>query len=93
MQQKKSIAQVYLSLPLPHKIMLGSLTAATLAVAIWRPVVLQNEQSREVPVSIQMPLANQGENTDDIITDSSDQLYKEVLVDTDNGPDTSLYCF
>lgn len=89
MQQKKSIAQVYLSLPLPHKIMLGSLTAATLAVAIWRPVVLQNEQTREVPVSIQMPLANQGENTDDIITDSSDQLTDEGLVGAEDGTDTS----
>ena len=59
--------------------MLGSLTAATLAVAIWRPVVLQNEQSRDVPVSIQMPLVNQDENTDDIITDSSDQLTDEAV--------------
>ena len=90
MQQKtRSIAQVYLNLPLPHKIMLGSLTAATLAVAIWRPVVLHTEQSREVPISIQTPLTTQGENTDDIITDSSDQLTDEGLVGADDGVDTS----
>ncbi|HCT3693431.1 TPA: murein DD-endopeptidase MepM [Proteus mirabilis] len=90
MQQKtRSIAQVYLNLPLPHKIMLGSLTAATLAVAIWRPVVLHTEQSREVPISIQTPLTTQGENTDDIITDSNDQLTDEGLVGADDGVDTS----
>lgn len=69
--------------------MLGSLTAATLAVAIWRPVVLHTEQSREVPISIQTPLTTQGENTDDIITDSSDQLTDEGLVGADDGVDTS----
>ena len=42
----------------------------------------------EVPVSIQMPSAVQSENTDDIITDSSDQLTDEGLVGAEDGTDT-----
>ncbi|MFC3395780.1 murein DD-endopeptidase MepM [Brenneria rubrifaciens] len=34
-----SIALAYNSLPRPHRVMLGSLTVITLAVAVWRPFV------------------------------------------------------
>ncbi len=45
---------------------------------------------QRVPISIQTPLTTQGErNTDDIITDSSDQLTDEGLVGADDGVDTS----
>jgi len=35
----RSMTQVYNNLPRPHRIMLGSLTVVTLAVAVWRPFV------------------------------------------------------
>lgn len=43
----KTIVQVYGNLPKPHKIMLGTLTIATLAVAIWQPVVIQPDDKDE----------------------------------------------
>ncbi|WP_370553444.1 murein DD-endopeptidase MepM [Edwardsiella tarda] len=40
MQQiARSIAQAYSNLPRPHRVMLGSLSVVTLAVAIWQPFV------------------------------------------------------
>ncbi|MGI8464810.1 murein DD-endopeptidase MepM [Pectobacterium punjabense] len=35
----RTIALAYNSLPRPHRVMLGSLTVVTLAVAVWRPFV------------------------------------------------------
>ncbi|OSM96084.1 MULTISPECIES: murein DD-endopeptidase MepM [Lonsdalea] len=35
----RTIAQAYNTLPRPHRVMLGSLTIVTLAVAVWRPMV------------------------------------------------------
>ncbi|WP_268619264.1 OapA N-terminal domain-containing protein, partial [Escherichia coli] len=33
----RTIALAYNNLPRPHRVMLGSLTVVTLAVAVWRP--------------------------------------------------------
>lgn len=89
----KTIVQVYGNLPKPHKIMLGTLTIATLAVAIWRPVVIQPDDkdqnvSQESPIKSGIILGNKdnsetdssqvdSSDTDDIITDSSEQLPDE----------------
>lgn len=40
MQQiARSVALAFNNLPRPHRVMLGSLTVLTLAVAVWRPYV------------------------------------------------------
>ncbi|MDU2734853.1 MAG: OapA N-terminal domain-containing protein, partial [Mixta calida] len=40
MQQiARSVALAFNNLPRPHRVMLGSLTVVTLAVAVWRPYV------------------------------------------------------
>ncbi len=86
----KTIVQVYGNLPKPHKIMLGTLTVATLAVAIWQPIIIQpnnkNENtSQELPIKLDFVLGNKNKNetdisqvnnsnTDNIITDSNEQL-------------------
>lgn len=45
MQQiARTIALVFNNIPRPHRIMLGSLTAVTLAVAVWKPLVYQSER-------------------------------------------------
>ncbi|WP_063655577.1 murein DD-endopeptidase MepM [Candidatus Arsenophonus triatominarum] len=103
-QMAKTIVQVYGNLPKPHKIMLGILTVATLAVAIWRPVVIQPDDKDEdisqesSPMKLGIILGskdksetntNQVDNsdTDDIITDSSEQLPDEGVTD-EKGADT-----
>ncbi|UCQ26470.1 murein DD-endopeptidase MepM [Edwardsiella tarda] len=56
MQQiARSIAQAYSNLPRPHRVMLGSLSVVTLAVAIWQPFVSHPRQVEgEVAKSVQL---------------------------------------
>ncbi|KEY57958.1 murein DD-endopeptidase MepM [Serratia sp. DD3] len=44
----KTITLAYSNLPRPHRVMLGSLTVVTLAVAIWRPTVYHPEHAPAV---------------------------------------------
>ncbi|MGP1947638.1 MAG: murein DD-endopeptidase MepM [Arsenophonus sp. NC-PG7-MAG3] len=102
-QMAKTIVQVYGNLPKPHKIMLGTLTVATLAVAIWRPIIIQPDNkdeniSQELPIKLDIILGSKDKNetdinqvdnsdTDDIITNSSEQLPYEGVTnekDTDS---------
>ncbi len=39
----RTITLAYNNLPRPHRIMLGSLTVMTLAVAVWRPFIYHPE--------------------------------------------------
>ena len=41
----RTIALAYNNLPRPHRVMLGSLTVVTLAVAVWRPFVYHPEHN------------------------------------------------
>ena len=46
MQQiARSVAPAFNNLPRPHRVMLGSLTVLTLAVAVWRPYVYHPESA------------------------------------------------
>ncbi|WP_201764254.1 murein DD-endopeptidase MepM [Providencia sneebia] len=84
----KGLTQVYGSLSKSHKIMLGTLTAATLAVAIWRPVHLPSTSSdtdNNVDTVIPFSLAPSMDATDDLIQDSSEQLPDEGLADSDGA--------
>ena len=50
MQQiARSVALAFNNLPRPHRVMLGSLTVLTLAVAVWRPYIYHPE-SESAPV-------------------------------------------
>lgn len=85
-QMAKSLVQVYGNLSKPHKFMLGTLTAATLAVAIWRPVHIherQNDSNTETTIPVTAPFINDKYATDDVILDSSDQLSDEGVADVD----------
>ncbi|WP_241583563.1 murein DD-endopeptidase MepM [Rosenbergiella epipactidis] len=51
MQQiARSVALALNTLPKPHRFMLGSLTAMTLAVAIWQPLINHHDESKETLV-------------------------------------------
>ncbi|MBC8945084.1 MULTISPECIES: murein DD-endopeptidase MepM [Xenorhabdus] len=87
----KTIVLVYNNLPKPHKIMLGSLTLVTLAVAVWRPVVYHEQEERmertghiilTTPDSIP-------DATDDTIGDSNEQFSDEGIRDEESGTDTT----
>lgn len=87
-QMAKGLAQVYGSLSKSHKIMLGTLTVATLAVAIWRPAHLPSTNTdTEGSVDTVIPLAfvPLTDATDDIIQDSSEQLPDEGVADSTDG--------
>ncbi|MFS2225525.1 murein DD-endopeptidase MepM [Pantoea sp. B65] len=56
MQQiARSVAMAFNNLPRPHRVMLGSLTVVTLAVAVWRPYVYHPIES-ESPIVKQIEL-------------------------------------
>ncbi len=96
----KTIFQVYGNLPKPHKIMLGTLTVATLAVAIWRPIIIQPDNkdeniSQELPIKLDFVLGSKDKNEtdisqvdnsdiDDAISDSSEQLLHEMVTNEKN---------
>ncbi len=99
-QLTKNFFQVYGNLSKPHKFMLATLTVATLAVAIWRPVHLtDNANDVDTTIPLALPFITNNIATDDIILDSSDQLPDEGLADTDtestetgeSTPDTHEY--
>ncbi|GAB1440370.1 murein DD-endopeptidase MepM [Providencia sp.] len=84
-QMAKGLAQVYGSLSRTHKIVLSTLTVATMAVAIWRPVHIpsMSENDGTPDTIIPLSLLPASDATDDIIQDSSEQLPDEGLADTD----------
>ena len=55
MQQiARSVALAFNNLPRPHRVMLGSLTVLTLAVAVWRPYVYHPTSSSPVVRTIEL---------------------------------------
>lgn len=94
-QMAKTIVQVYSNWPNPHKIILGTLTLVALVVAIWRPVVIQIDDeniSQESPIKSGLVLGKKVNiktstsrvynlDIDDTITDSSEQLPDEGVID------------
>lgn len=81
MQQiARSVAKAFDNLSRPHRVMLGSLTVLTLAVAVWRPsiyhpasssaskvIALDNSQSRTLLPEASEPLEQAPNADDDII--------------------------
>ncbi|MBE8595107.1 murein DD-endopeptidase MepM [Xenorhabdus sp. BG5] len=85
MQQiAKTIVLVYNNLPKPHKIMLGSLTLVTLAIAIWRPVVYHEREERTGSIILSTP-DSIPEATDDVAGDANEQLPNEGIGDDDGS--------
>ncbi len=55
MQQiARSVALAFNNLPRPHRVMLGSLTVLTLAVAVWRPYVYHPASSAPIIKTIEL---------------------------------------
>ncbi|MDX7999465.1 murein DD-endopeptidase MepM [Xenorhabdus sp. Reich] len=87
MQQiAKTIALVYSNLPKPHKIMLGSLTLVTLAVAVWRPVVYHEREEHTDSIILSTP-STIPDATDDVVGDMNEQFPDEGIGDEDSGSD------
>lgn len=53
-QRARSVALAFNNLPRSHRIMLGTLTAITLAAFIWRPVVYHTDDTSSVSQSVEM---------------------------------------
>ncbi|OKP02231.1 murein DD-endopeptidase MepM [Xenorhabdus eapokensis] len=87
MQQiAKTIVLVYNNLPKPHKIMLGSLTLVTLAIAIWRPVVYHEQEGEERAGSIILNTSDSiSDATDDVAGEANEQLPNEGIEDDDGS--------
>nr|WP_181480908.1 MULTISPECIES: murein DD-endopeptidase MepM [Providencia]QLQ99284.1 murein DD-endopeptidase MepM [Providencia alcalifaciens] len=79
------IVQAFNSLSKTHKIVLSTLTVATMAVAIWRPVHIPTSHERDSSPDTIIPLSQSTIETegDDLIQDSSEQLPDEGVADTD----------
>ncbi|MDC9596205.1 murein DD-endopeptidase MepM [Xenorhabdus anantnagensis] len=94
MQQiAKTIVLVYNNLPKPHKIMLGSLTLVTLAIAIWRPVIYHERAERTgniiLNTSDSVPEVAYPDATDDVAGDDNEQLPNEGIGDEDGSSDAA----
>ncbi|MEX0446057.1 murein DD-endopeptidase MepM [Xenorhabdus sp. SGI246] len=89
----KTIVLVYNNLPKPHKIMLGSLTLVTLAIAVWRPVVYHEQEERMERtgnIILTTPDSNSiSDATDDTIDDGNEQFSDEGIRDEESGADTT----
>ncbi|HHR5846871.1 TPA: murein DD-endopeptidase MepM [Providencia alcalifaciens] len=79
------IVQAFNGLSKTHKIVLSTLTVATMAVAIWRPVHIPTTHERDSSPDTIIPLSQSTIETegDDLIQDSSEQLPDEGVADTD----------
>ncbi|MBD2810224.1 murein DD-endopeptidase MepM [Xenorhabdus sp. Vera] len=84
----KTIALVYNNLPKPHKIMLGSLTLVTLAVAVWRPVVYHEREERTGSIILSTPNHISDAN-DDEVGDINEQLPDEGINDEEGSSDAT----
>ncbi|MDX7988064.1 murein DD-endopeptidase MepM [Xenorhabdus sp. 12] len=89
MQQiAKTIALVYNNLPKPHKIMLGSLTLVTLAVAVWRPVSYHEREERTNSIILSTPNGIP-DATDDVADDTNEQFPDEGIGDEESNSDAA----
>ena len=79
------IVRAFNGLSKTHKIVLSTLTVATMAVAIWRPVHIPTSHERDSSPDTIIPLSQSTIETegDDLIQDSSEQLPDEGVADTD----------
>ncbi|WP_237386407.1 murein DD-endopeptidase MepM [Xenorhabdus sp. Sc-CR9] len=84
----KTIALVYNNLPKPHKIMLGSLTLVTLAVAVWRPVVYHEREERSGSIILSTP-NHISDASDDEVGDINEQLPDEGINDEEGSSDAT----
>ncbi|AOM39887.1 murein DD-endopeptidase MepM [Xenorhabdus hominickii] len=92
MQQiAKTIFLVYNNLPKPHKIMLGSLTLVTLAIAVWRPVVYHEIEERTGNIILSTPNNISGV-VDESVTDSdTDEVFPDAGIrDEDSGSSDTI---
>lgn len=87
MQQiARSFAQAFNHLPRPHRVMLGSLTIVTLAVAVWRPYiyspVVEQPNSRIIPLEdhqLRELTPEASEPLDQTTPDSDEDIPKDEL--------------
>jgi len=81
----RSIALAYNNLPRPHRVMLGSLTVVTLAVAVWKPFVYHTDQDsyQNKPIAKQVLLDTQQVRS--LLPEAS-----EPIDDNDSPPATDI---
>ncbi len=94
----RSLTLAYNNLPRPHRVMLGSLTVVTLAVAVWRPYVyspvMGPSVTRTVPVATQpahdlAPEAS--EPIDQSAADNDDEVPPEDDLDEKVAGETGVH--
>ncbi len=97
MQQiARSVALAFNNLPRPHRVILGSLTVLTLAVAVWRPYVYHDHSSPLVKVIDQdkkevralLPDASEPIDQSSVSDDADDAIPQDELDDKTTGADT-----
>lgn len=81
----RTITLVYSNLPRPHRIMLGSLTAVTLAVAVWRPAVYHPEHN---PIAKSVEL--ESNQLRSILPEASEPIDGDQLMPDDHIPQDEL---
>ncbi|HHR5881273.1 murein DD-endopeptidase MepM [Providencia alcalifaciens] len=79
------IVQAFNGLSKTHKIVLSTLTVATMAVAIWRPVHIPTTHESDSSPDTVIPFSQSviEAEGDDLIQDSSEQLPDEGVADSD----------
>lgn len=80
----RTIAIAYNNLPRPHRIMLGSLSVITLAVAVWRPVVYPPADDapvevRDVPLVMTPPQTVNQPQPQTLTPDASEPIDGEAM--------------
>ncbi|WON78376.1 murein DD-endopeptidase MepM [Serratia sp. UGAL515B_01] len=83
----RTITLAYNNLPRPHRVMLGSLTVVTLAVAVWRPSVYHPE-SEYSPITKTVEL--ESNQLRSIVPEASEPLDTDQAIPDDEIPQDEL---
>ncbi|MDU4094675.1 MAG: murein DD-endopeptidase MepM [Pantoea sp.] len=87
MQQiARSVALAFNNLPRPHRVMLGSLTVVTLAVAVWRPFVYHPGETAPIVKTIEID-KNQLRT---LLPEASEPLDQSSALEEDNLPQDEI---
>lgn len=82
----RSIALAYNNLPRPHRLMLGSLTIITLAIAVWRPVAHHDSEDDYPEKSIVKKIQLDSQQASSSLPEQANSLLPEASEPLDQPP-------
>ena len=87
MQQiARSVALAFNNLPRPHRVILGSLTVVTLAVAVWRPPFYHHQEPTDVTGTIVRNVESDTDRLRTMLPEASEPIDQSTPAPEDDVP-------